>query len=306
VDVFNAVSPLTSKSAFVRPEQIEEGNGDWSRCQEWISNHLVQLPSPKDKSERWRIMPQEDDMINQSCELHLRDKSEQPIFAWSFKEMGRVTSPYNTNSDIVVTTGRVMLWSRTLYKTFDCKTSFCWGFCWCSCCHGILCARRLPSSMAFMTLGSMLSFTTETKVKPPAWFDPINPPVKCGCFEECCRWLTRFVTCTGKISCDLEACKSCPKRSRPRSQLAMMWRLRQNMLQSTPDLQCAVRPYWLPDHIDIDLAESLGLAETIGSMTDRHPTDGPGYMPCTDDLEKLDTLRVIMGVAQEQLSADAK
>lgn len=309
LDVFNAVSPLTSESAYIHREQIEQGNGDWARCQEWVSNHLTRLPPNKidgSDSEIWRIMPRPNDMGGQRSELHLRDDEEQPIFAWSFKELGLVSSPYNTNTDIVVTTGRIVVWTRTLYKQFDCKTSLCWGACWCACCHGLICARKLPSSMAFMTLQSMLSFTTETDVKPPAWYDPLNPPVKCPCYEECCQWLTRVSTCmacVGDPGCSWEACKQCPRRSRPRSELSLMWRLRQNMLQQSPDLQCAVRPYWLSDHIDIDLAESLGLApfaDTIGALGDRGRDGGPAYMPCTDDTERLDMLRVIMGVAQER------
>merc|ERR1719242_2485993 len=125
-------------------------------------------------------------MINKSPEIHLSEAAEQPVFFWSFQEKGLIGTPHNTNTDIVITTGRVLLWSRTLYKTFDCKTSCLWGFCWCACCRTMFCAKRLPSSMSFLTLSSLLTFSTETTMEPPVWYDPHHPPIRVPCFDEFC------------------------------------------------------------------------------------------------------------------------
>jgi len=287
LDIYNVISQLTRKPDFLTRKDLEDVGVSWDECQSWVNDMLTRRAS-----ELWSIAGQDDDFIGQSPDILLTCSAEQPIFHWSFKENGALGSPHNTNTDVVVTTGRVLLWNRTLYKRFDCKTSCCLflgGVCQCALCNWMLQRKRLPSSMSFVALAGLMSFTTETTMEPPVWYDPEHPPVKVRCFDEICEAITRCLTCDPRgMRCGSGACDLCPRRAGPRAQLRMAWQAKFNAQQPEPDLECSIRPFALPDNADVGLLTTLGLRGAFG--TDR----------CAqrNNAARVEALQKIMGVVQ--------
>jgi len=226
-------------------------------------------------------------------DLFLTNSKEKPVFHWSFKEYGWITSALNTNTDIVVTTGRVYIYNRIHYKQFDCKTSFCFGACWCACIRKWWVGpKRLERSSSFLTLPFLLSFSTEVALNPPLWYDPHHLPVKCPCFETCCGWCTLCMTCQDRsgVVCDKSHCGCIPRRAGPRAQLWMSWRHRFNGIQR--DLMSSVRPYVLPDvTFDMDLWEFLGCGAP--------QLQDDGGEDRYENYNMVEMLRKIMGVIQD-------
>merc|ERR1719210_1642360 len=108
----------------------------------------------------------EGDVPGTMPELFFTNPDERPIFHWSFKEFGPLSSALNTNTDVVITTGRVYLYSRSIYKEFDAKTCCCFGACWCMCIKKFLRGpKRLQRTSSFLTLPFLLSFSTEMKME---------------------------------------------------------------------------------------------------------------------------------------------
>jgi len=289
LDLFNVISQLTKFPTFLSREALEAAGVRWDFCQEWVAEKLKRR-----SAEVWTIERSEDDFVNSAPEIFLSDSTEQPIFAWSFKEKGDLTNPHNINSDIVVTTGRVLVWSRTLFKSFHCKLCCCLalgGACHCVCCYGACGRQRLPSTMSFVALSALLSFTTETTNEPSLWYDPDHPPVKIGCFESLCDNLTRFFTCDRRgFDCNNEeTCSFCPRRLGPRSRLSLAWKARFNAQQPDPDLECAIRPY--AQLADIGLLTSLGLREDSKASQNSRRVQ-------RSHARRLEVLQRVMGVVQ--------
>jgi len=294
LDIYNVISQLTKKPDFLTRSQLENVGVQWDECQDMIEDVLTRR-----SSEVWTLSGQEDDLSGVDPEIFLTSAAEQPIFHWSVKENGALGTTSNTNTDVLVTTGRVLLWSRMLYKKFHCKTSCCLllgGVCQCALCNGLLTRRRLPSSMSFLALSALMSFTTETTMEPPVWYDPDHPPVKVPFFEQLCDAITRCVTCDPRgAGCGSGACDICPRRTGPRAQLSMSWQAKQNAQQKEPDLECAIRPFAIPDAGEVGLLTSLGLANVGSSRAERQAQKS--------NVARLQILHKIMGVVQGLTSA---
>ncbi|CAJ1400892.1 unnamed protein product [Effrenium voratum] len=54
--------------------------------------------------------------VDRSPDIYLCDEKETMIYHWSGTEAGMLASPYNSVTDVIVTTDRVFLWQRPLYK----------------------------------------------------------------------------------------------------------------------------------------------------------------------------------------------
>jgi len=289
LDLFNVISQLTKIPHYLSRQDLEAAGVRWDFCQEWVAEKLK-----KKSAEVWTIERSEDDFVSAAPEIFVSDSTEHPVFAWSFKEKGELSNPHNVNSDIVVTTGRVLIWSRTLFKSFDCKLCCCLalgGACHCVCCKGVCGMQRLPTSMCFIALSGLMSFTTETTMEPPLWYDPDHPPVKIGCFEALCDNLTRFFTCDRRgFDCSNdETCSFCPRRLGPRSRLSLAWKARLNAQQPDPDLECAIRPY--AQLADIGLLTSLGLRENSKASQNSRRLQ-------RSHARRLEVLQRVMGVVQ--------
>jgi len=306
--IYHVISKLSSKSKgrdCLTEENLREAGVDWNECRATLQNALVKRASGKDKDvEIWDVVRQADDIVESTPDIAMRgsadgaEKPEQPVYHWSFKDIGTLQAPYHVNTDVIVTTDRIFLWSRPIYKPFDCKLICCYGMCWCACINKCLQGKRLPNSMSFLSLKVLLSFSTEVSVDPPVWVNPNHMPLKVPLFSEICEALTRCITCQGCCRFDFSKCSLFPRRQGPRKQINMLWRLRYNAQQD--DLMTVIKPY----QGDLDVDEEAGFFESLGCAC--------GDMGCCNnvatylqqgsvhtDTEKIAMLRKIMAIAQE-------
>jgi len=267
LSVHHVISQLAKSSHFISQQEVEAAGVSWAQCQASLEGSL------KRKSGKvFTITRQPDDVLDDDPDMYLSQTTEAPIFTWSFKERGRWFSAFNINTDVVVTTGRVFIWSRGFYKDFDCRTCLCWSCCWCSCFYKLLrndhlLTERVPSSMSFMTLPSILSFSTDTHVDSPICCDPIHPPWRLPCYEEFCTSFTNCVSCrTSGCILSKENCKKCPGRTGPRTQLFLTWRLKQRVQDEDLEVLASLRPCALPD-VDDDEGEEGGTVRGLQGYT---------------------------------------
>merc|ERR550532_3274193 len=154
IDVYDIISHLTRGESLISREDLRGNHIDVNMCQADIDANLT-----NNGDKVWTIMRRPDDVASKDPQLWLAG-TEHPLFFWSVKDRGLLGSAYDKNTDIIITTDRVFLWNRALYKTFDCMTCCCWGMCWCACFNRLFNAERLPSQMSFLTLSALLSFST--------------------------------------------------------------------------------------------------------------------------------------------------
>lgn len=277
---YNMVSQLAKSPQFITRQQLEASGVPWRSCEETWQGNLARR-----KGRVWSLARQPDDLETKDPDLYLADAAEQPVFHWAFKERGRWFSAFHTNTDVVVTTGRVFLWTRGFYKDYDCRTSLCYCCCWCACAYvflrdELLLLERAPSTMSFMTLPSVLSFSTETRVDPAILCDPIHPPWRLPCWEALCTGCTRWMRCqTFFLSLDRDACLRMPGRTGPRTQLLLTWRLKLRVEDEELGMTCSLRPCALPDFDDEDLGNTFNDAggdgyTAIGELPEDQP---PSY-----------------------------
>jgi len=246
MDVFHVVSMLARKSMNISMEKLQQAGIDQHTlmlCKNSVEKGLFKKKDAEDKEIKgvWDIHPQETDVVRRSPDIYLCHEDEAPLYHWSGTEAGVLASPYNSTTDVIVTTDRVFLWQRPLLKSFDCKTCLCWGACWCGCLSKFIEAGQLPNTMSFLCYKVMLSFSTESQIDPPLLTNPAHPPVNCPCVDECCACCTRCVTCESFCEVMWDKCSVVPRRPNPRSQLYLMWRSRYGGQQ--PDLTTVLRPY---------------------------------------------------------------
>jgi len=238
-------------------EDFEKFGVDGELCKNSVEAGMNQLHDVV-----WELKRQPDDVARADPLFYVREK-EQPLFHWSSKEIKDITSPYHINNDIVVTTGRVFVWQRAIYKPFDCKTCCCFGACWCTCIKKIFQSNRLQTSMSFVSFPMMVSFSTDLDVEPPIWYDPHATPVKVPCCEKFCRALTLCTTCNcheaREVCHDPDCFRLRPRRRGPRTHLWMMWKARFGALMTT-----SIRPYAAPECDNKDL-------EAVGIFNNNHP-----------------------------------
>jgi len=297
LNIFQACCQLVeAKKQVISERQIKDAGVSWDVCNSYVEDGMSMR-----LGDVWSITHlQPDDVEGQIPDVFLAHADEKPLFFWSFKEYGWLSSATSTNCDVVVTTNRLFKYSRANFKPYDCRTAICFGACYCTFCKRLWQGPKyLQRSASFLMLPMMLSFNTEVSVSPPVWHDPMRLPVKVPCWETCCAWLTLCFICKvcGEkgcnpmgLQCNAESCSIIPKRGGARAQLWMMWRHRFNALQ--PDLTCKIRPFLLKDQAFIaDLCETLG----CGSQS----LDFDDSAPDQQDYRKVDMLRKIMGVVQD-------
>lgn len=226
------------------------------------------------------------------------EETEKPLLHWSIRTVGPVATAFDASQDVVVTTGRVFIWSRSQFKEFNCKSAFLWGACYCGWLSALTQKEHLPNTMSFFTLSELLSFSTNTSVEPPAWSDPVNGPLRVPFWDKLCAIMTACMTCTTRLKPipeddDEDVLQGgwgnfsiVPKRRSPICQLYMMWRLRTGPQQA--DLMCCISPFDHKDFEDTDLFESLGCWQDAKKMPET-----------TVHSRKVEELRAIMGVAQD-------
>lgn len=271
VDVFHCCSQLCKEPKYMSTEDLIAHGVDVEVCKNAVQSFMEQKHDVV-----WKLTRQPDDVARADPLLYMQEK-EEPLFHWSTKEIGAISSPYHINNDIVITTGRVFLWQRAIYKPFDCKTCCCFGACWCTCLKKVFQANRLQTSMSYISLPLLLSFSTDLEVEPPLWIDPNATPVKVPCCEKLCRALTLCTTCDCQgakaVLRDPDMFRGLPRRRGPRTQLWMMWKHRFG-----PMISCAIKPYAAPECDNKDL-------EAVGIYNNNHA-------------EMMEALDKIMNVAQ--------
>jgi len=313
-DVFHVVSQLARKSkkdAITEERMLKAGCNEamLKECQASVDKGLfIKRPGV------WDIHLQEMDVVERSPDIYLCDKDETMLYHWSGTEAGVLSSPYNSVTDVVVTSDRVFLWQRPLYKKFDCKTCLCWGACWCGCLTKCTDATSLPNTMSFLSYSAMLSFSSESQVDPPLWGNPMHPPVQCPCMDECCACTTRLIICDEKCgSVEWDKCGCLPKRPNPRSQLYLLWRSRYNGQQ--PDLTTVLRPYMdlqtqrKEEEEEGLLGRMIDLMEMGGLITQDTPEqesmlNSNDYKAPSEKLKEVEILRKLMGAAHSDFSAE--
>jgi hypothetical protein len=280
LSVFHMVSQLSKSPQFITRQQIESGGLSWQKCQESWHGSLTRR-----HGRVWSLMRSPDDLEPRDPDFYLADAKEEPIFHWAFKERGRWFSAFHTNTDVVVTTGRVFLWNRGFFKDYDCRTCVCWCCCWCACIYHFLLdehllLERAPSTMSFMLLPSVLSFSTETRVDPAILCDPIHPPWRLPCWEALCSTCTALVRCSpSDVAIDPGICCAMPGRTGPRTQLLLTWRLKLRVEDEELDMTSSLRPCALPDFDNDDLGNNFNRDKNgyTMAMSDLPEDQAPPY-----------------------------
>merc|ERR1712039_422530 len=101
-----------------------------------------------------------------TMEIHLIDDKEKIVFHQTVKNMDEVTEGCYTNTDIIVTTARIFIWQRKVYKKFDCMACPCYCCIWLGFLSKINHPRNLGNTMQFISLPSVLSFSTDMSLEP--------------------------------------------------------------------------------------------------------------------------------------------
>lgn len=290
LDVYHLISRLSrNTSGFINRQEIEATGVVWERCQEQVRRSLTR------KGAVWQITPQPDDRVAPVPDIYLGDiEKEQVVFHLTFKDLGSFATGTYTNTDVVITTGRIFFWSRKAYKNFDCQALPCWCCCWLGCLNPIFAARNLPNSMSFFSLPSILSFSTDLSVDPTSWLVPHHTPLKVPCIERCCAILTRRVTRNSAPPPGSTSWSCLPRRSGASARLLLMWRLKQSAHADEDMLVLfTIRPHLLEDEPEEDTQD---VYEGLGFITDKAEDAG---QVMKDHEEKVETLRKIMCVVQD-------
>jgi len=311
MDVFHVISQLSRRDSFVTEESLQAaGCSDpvLEECKKSVEKGMFKV-----REGVWDIHLQQTDAAARSPDIYLCDENEKPLFHWSGTEVGAIESAYNANTDVIVTTDRVFLWQRPVYKAFDCKTCLCWGTCQCGCVNKLVEANRLPNTVSFLSYAALLSFSSESQVDPPLITNPMYPPVVFPCADECCAAMTKLVTLQG-FDVNTENCSPLPRRPAARSQLYLMWRSKFNAQQ--PDLTCVVRPYQdqttMESHDPDDeeegvakygfkLMETAGLVGKDDGKPDQeamNPSDGKPLTASQEKVKEIEVLRRLMAAVQ--------
>jgi hypothetical protein len=307
VDVFHLISRLSASttsqttSSFIDKKAITDSGILWDKCQADLLNSMVEVQPGR----KWHIKPQPDDQVEPTMDIYLIDKDEQVVFHHSMKDMDKITTNVYQNTDIVVTTARIFFWERKVYKKFDCMACPYFCFVWLGCLNKIFNPRHLGNSMSFLSLPSVLSFSTDMSVEQPSWLVPHQTPLKIPLFEAFCAAITALVT-MNKKRMHVRSWNPCPKRCAEVCNMTLRWRLRQSAHADQDMLLVeTIRPY---------------VPEEIKSEQDaKEVLDGLGYVVDTEDTEKaqtsleqiirsadmkVETLRKIMSVVQDRCERD--
>ncbi|CAJ1442346.1 unnamed protein product, partial [Effrenium voratum] len=123
MDVFHVVSQLARRSGgdAITEERLRKAGCNQALLDECKKSVEKGLFIKKDKDGNdvkgvWDIHLQPTDVVDRSPDIYLCDEKETMIYHWSGTEAGMLASPYNSVTDVIVTTDRVFLWQRPLYK----------------------------------------------------------------------------------------------------------------------------------------------------------------------------------------------
>jgi len=283
LDVYHLICQLSRNThQFVNRKMLEENRVRWDRCQENIESGLSMKSSTL-----WAINPQPDEVVLPRPDIQLSSANEELIFHVAFKDVGPLLSKCYTNTDVVVTTGRVFFWHRSVYKKFDCQAALYWCCFWRAFVNPIFSGKNLPNSCSFFTLPSLLSFSTDMSVDPASWLVPHHQPLKCPCWE----------TLTGgRVSAQgMWRYSCCPKRTGPGAKAKMMWRLKQSAHADDHFIiEHAIKPFVAEEAPESDADDVfVGLGFSANDLEEVH---GRG----SAHEEQVETLRRIMCVVQDQ------
>jgi len=296
LDVFNVVSQLVKDVKgsfnFLSKDDIQAEGVNFKACAGEARRALIKKGT---LGKVWGLRPQPDDAVKPYPDICLADDDEQLVFNLSFKNVGSTWSGRYNNTDVILTTGRVFIWDRMCYKKFDCMSLPCWCCCWVGCLNPLFAPRNLPNAVSFLTLPSLLSFSSDLDVDPPSWLTPHHTPLKIPFFEMLCHMLTKLATCDRReVSCSLNCL---PKRSTPSTTLSLMWRLRQSAhAESDMIVLNTIKPYAMKE---ISEEEAEDIYTSMGLSSDPLGHDSLGDMLHRDHVEKVETLRKIMCVVQD-------
>jgi hypothetical protein len=289
VDVYKLLMKLSRNSSdFIKQQDIEKMDVSWDMCQEEVKKGLT-----KESDAMWTFKPNSDDVVEPIPHIFLMDPAkEQIIFHLTFKDLGSPFQGTYTNTDVIVTSGRIFFWKRSTYKKFDCMSLPCYCFAWRGCLNRFFPGRNLPNKLAFVTLPSILSFSTDLSVDPPSWLVPHHTPLKCPPLEMLCSALTRCVTKDDWAQGGSSGC--CPRRAGASSQLQLMWRLKQSSHADEDMLILStIRPHVLEELSEQDAED---IYNSIGFITD-DPDEARIVVREHD--RKVEALRKIMSVVQD-------
>lgn len=289
VDVYRLVMKLSrNTSDFVTHGDITNAGVSWDMCQEEVNKGLV-----KETDVMWSIQPNSDDVVEPTPHIYLLDpEKEQVIFHLTFKDLGTPFSGTYINTDVIVTSGRIFFWKRHVYKKFDCMSLPCYFLCWVGCLNRFFPGRNLPNQLSFVTLPSILSFSTDLAVDSPSWAVPHHTPLKCPPIEAVCAMLTRLVTKDQWARGGSTGCL--PQRAGPSSELQLMWRLQQSAhAESDMLILTKIKPHVLEE---LSEADAEDIYNSIGFVTE-DPEEA--RILVKDHDRKVEVLRIIMSVVQD-------
>merc|ERR1712079_894341 len=150
----------------------------------------------------------------------------------------------------------------------------------------------------------MLTYCGEVSVEPPSWMNPVRPPIRCPCWESCCKALTAITNCSwtafreivNKQRLEQGAWDMTLSRGPAMAQLWMLWRHRYNGIQ--PDLMAVVRPLNQPEIAFIeDCYSALGMKVHEKSKYE----DELLNKNTKQDVDKSEMLQKLMGVVQDKI-----
>jgi len=295
-DVYKVVSQLTRVShKFIDKTRFKAAGLHWDNCQAVVGKQMT-----KKSNNLWSVNPQPDDAVEPSPEIQLHS-AEDLVYSLSVKNIGTVWSKYYRNVDIIITTGRIHVWSRCCYKQFDCAMLHYWCCCWAACLNPLFPAKNLQNSVEFVSMPVLLSFSTDLTVEPPLWHIPHRTPLQCPCIETCCAMLTRLVARDAR-GINKYNMSIIPRRSKPIAELSLIWRLKPSAHAKADMLMLhSIKPHFLnrtAEEIQ-DLFTELGLSSEDATAKQNcllHEQDD-------DDDDRVETLRRIMAVVQDQRHA---
>lgn len=306
-NVFNLFSAISQLSSDLEMEFLKEDDNksddrwDYAESQKQAEKGIIRR-----RLGVRQFKPQFGDMVEQGPPIYLvvRKKEdgeieelEKPIFHWAFSHLGLISSKYNDNYDVLVTSGRCFIWTRSYVKHFDNKVGFCWCFLWCGCISAFTSATSAPNGISFFNLSKMLSFSSNVVVEPSVWVDPTHTPLNFPLYETLCAKCTKFWTCkfwdilVPETDDDwTERFSPVPTRQKPRIQLWLTWKLKTCFLQQ-PDLMASARPFQQNGLENQNLRALLRAVESL--------LGGSEVKVESEHVKSHDRLRVIMSVAQE-------
>jgi hypothetical protein len=294
VDVYNLLMSLSRDiPEFVKDDDLRRQGVNTQALPAVVKKAFLQEATAHNNV--YTMVPQPDDAVEPQPKLYLAPQSREKIlFHVSMKDTQDMLSKYYTNLDVAVTSARVFFWKRDCYKKFDCCALPCWLFIWFGCLNRLVNPINLYNEMCFMTLPSILSFSTDLNVDSPSWLVPHHMPLKWPCVEMICACLTR---CVVRGSYEVKSRSSwsiCPRRSGPSANLMLLWRLKQSAHADTDMMVLQIiKPYVFNGMPEADAED---IYDGLGYVADEEQA---AEAVVQQQAEYVETLRKIMCAVQD-------